>query len=489
MSKFNSLNKAKYNSLGESKFNSTGSSIITSLERMVSRVGPRPTVLDSKMRQIAILETSKNVVLEQEVKGMDELSFSMPLSDSKRPLCKNEGNVLMFDTVYIIRNIIDDKNKNMSDIYCEANWYDLAYAEPFTPDKLDWVSQEVFYIMKDILEPTEWEVGTVEVKNKVTMHLDIEYNRLSALRKLESLCSGELVFNTVTKKIDMVIDGGKETGALIMYEKNAKTMTVERDTRELITKLIPYGADDMTIADANDGVIYIEDYSYTDKVRCQVVKDDRYTNPYELKTMGEKALAELSKPRSSYKTTISELMTRSGLEHENFFIGGLVRIHDTELGIDVKTRIMKWTVNVSELWDSDVILESKAKSLSELLAGLNTADLFSVSGSSGELMSLSVYNNLLNSRADDGFFSWANEGWEIDPSIGGSGHSSFKAVGAFNKEKVIKQTCYPSSRNCYSISFKGQTSELVKGTNARIGIEVVVTYEDGTTENKFISLI
>lgn len=102
-------------------------------------------------------------------------------------------------------------------------------------------------------------------------------------------------------------------------------------------------------------------------------------------------------------TTVSELMTRSGLEHESFFMGGLVRVYDAELDLNVDVRILKWKVNVSELWNSEVTLESKAKSISELLTGTSSVEQFSVSGSSADYSNLSVYNQLLNSRADDGF--------------------------------------------------------------------------------------
>lgn len=488
MAKFNTLDKKYNGGLGKKLFNAL-STKVTTLERMTSRVGVRPIILDDKNRKIDVLETSYDVILEQELKGMDELTFSIALSDEKRYLLKNEACTLMYDTVYIIRNIIDDKKNNNTDVYCEANWYDIAYADPFEEDEINWVSQEPFYILKDILEPTEWTIGTVEIETKKTLHLSIETNRLQALRKLEELCDAEIVFDTINKRVSLVEPRGRHTGASIMCEKNADNITRESDTRELITKIILYGKDNMTISDANDGIPYLENYTYTNKSRCQIVKDERYTNPYELKKVGEKALEEVSKPRLSYVTTVSELMTRSGLEHESFFMGGLVRVYDAELDLNVDVRILKWKVNVSELWNSEVTLESKAKSISELLTGTSSVEQFSVSGSSADYSNLSVYNQLLNSRADDGFFSWANSGWIIDPSIGSSGQASFKAIGERGKCKEIKQTCYPSSRDSYSISFKGQTSNLEKGEEARIGVEVIVNYEDGSSETRYISLI
>lgn len=489
MNKYNTLNKGlTYNNLGKVKYHSQFKKL--NLTQLMSRVGPRPIVLSEDFEQIAILETSYDVILEQEVQGIDELTFSIALSDRNRQLIQNEGYIQMFDTIYIVREISDDKGSNNSDVYCEALWYDLQYSEPFDPEKIEWVSQEQYVIMRDILENTGWSVGKIDTSGKKTLRVDIDTNKLDALRRFEKICGGELVFNTIDKTVDMIVSGGENTGASIMYEKNATNMEAHYDTRELITKIVPYGKDGMTIAEANDGVIFLENYSYTKNVRYQVIKDERYTNPYELKTMCEQALAELAKPRVSYITTMRELISRSGLEHEQFFIGGIVRVYDKELGIDRNTRIMKWKLNVSEPWDSDVELESKTKNLSELLTGRDgSLEQFDSGIGKSELMNLSIYNSLLNSRADDGFFSWANSGWTVDPSKGASGNSSFKAIGEMGKTKEIKQTCYPASRDSYSISFMGATENLVKGENAKIGVEVVINYEDGTSDTKFISLI
>jgi len=34
-----------------------------------------------------------------------------------------------------------------------------------------------------------------------------------------------------------------------------------------------------------------------------------------------------------------------------------------------------------------------------------------------------------------------------------------------------------------------QTQNVVKGPNGRVGVEVVIRYEDGSSETKFLSLI
>ena len=55
--------------------------------------------------------------------------------------------------------------------------------------------------------------------------------------------------------------------------------------------------------------------------------------------------------------------------------------------------------------------------------------------------------------------------------------------------KSIYQTEYPSNRSIYTLSEQIASDNLEKlSDDAQVGIEVVIEYEDGTTETRFIDL-
>ena len=72
---------------------------------------------------------------------------------------------------------------------------------------------------------------------------------------------------------------------------------------------------------------------------------------------------------------------------------------------------------------------------------------------------------------------------------GASGTASFKAVGVAGMTKSMSQTVYPSNRSSYTLSAQIASDNLEKlSDDAQVGIEVVIEYEDGTTETRFIDL-
>lgn len=486
MLNYNSLNKIKYNSLSFVRYNSRS---MLQLERLVTRVGERPILLDQDMHQIAILENSFDVFLEQQVGGIDELSLAMPMDDAKRQLLTTESHIQMFDTVYVVREVSDYKSKRVTEVYAEALWYDLQYAEIL--DKTSWDSSQAGAVMVDVLKGTGWALGRVDIDSRRTLRTDLSKNRLEVLGEIEALYNGELIFDTQAKTVGLVRAEGKHTGASISYDKNASDIEAHYDTRDLVTKIYAFGKNGMTIADANNGIPYLEDYSYTNKVRVRTIKDERYTNPFNLRDVVRDALDVLSKPTTSYTVKMAELSNRSGLEHEQFFIGGIVRIYDKELNLDVNTRIMDWKYNVIDPNKTELTLENSAKTLSDLLTGIDNFGGMLEQGDAVErddLLDLSVFNYLLNSRADDGMAYWQSSGWGIDANSGSSGGASFRTTGELGRSKEINQTVYPSNHDAYAISFQAQANSVQVAEGGRVGVEVTVVYEDGTEDIKFIPL-
>ena len=55
--------------------------------------------------------------------------------------------------------------------------------------------------------------------------------------------------------------------------------------------------------------------------------------------------------------------------------------------------------------------------------------------------------------------------------------------------KSLSQTMYPANRDSYCLSAQIGSEDLEKlSDSSQVGIEVVIEYEDGTTESRFIDL-
>ena len=452
----------------------------------------RPVVLDDNGAWEAILENAYDIIVTGEINGEDTLTFSIPFRDSKRKYLENEKKIQIVDDVYKIRTVTDVKDSTgntVTQIYAEAEFYDLTFSVRKEEKKFDAETADV--AMAYALADTEWSVGTVNVTSKRTW-TSTEKNALSILRSVANLHGGDLVFDCPNRLVHLLTVNGKDSGALFAYKKNMKSIERVVDTRSLVTRLYAVGANGMTFADINGGKPYLEDFTYSKEVRITTLDCSSFTNPYQMKEYTAMHLAEYCKPSVSYVLNAMDLSVLTGYEHEAWNLGDYVRVEDKDLGLSVTTRIVRREYNLQEPWNTVLELSTTLKNLGSSVSSIDTiADALEGTGmvSNNDIRELVPFNHLRNSRADDGLAYWVSSGFEADGENGASGTASFKAVGVEGMTLSLAQTVYPSNRSSYTLSAQIASDDLKKlSDDAQVGIEVVIEYEDGSTETRFIDL-
>jgi len=452
----------------------------------------RPVVLDSNGAWEAVLENAYDIIVTGEINGEDTLSFKIPYRDSKRSYIDSEKKIQIVDDIYKVRTVKDTKDTEgnaITEVYAEAEFYDLTFSVRKEERSFEAETAEV--PMAYALAGTEWAVGTVNVRTKRTW-TSSEKNALSILRNVANLHGGDLVFDCANRLVHLLTVSGKDSGALFAYRKNMKSIQRVVDTRSLVTRLYAVGADGLTFSDINGGKPYVEDFSYTNEIRISTLDCSSFTNPYQMKEYAEMRLAQYAKPTISYVLNAMDLSVLTGYEHEAWELGDYVRVEDKELGISVTTRIVRREYNLQEPWNTVLELSTTLKNLGSSASQWdNAADTLEGTSmvSNDDIREMVPFNLLRNSRADDGLAYWTSSGFVADGDNGASGTASFKAEGVSGMTKSLSQTVYPANRDSYTISAQIGSEDLKKlSDSSQVGIEVIIEYEDGTTESRFIDL-
>lgn len=471
----------------------TAISLYDNPKPLYSQLGyARPVILDGSGNAEAVLDNAYDIIVTSEINGIDTLEFKLPFKDGKRGYVANEKQVRIVSDTYRIRTVTDDKDENgkaVTSVYAEAAFYDLSFSvkkeeTSFTADTAD-------VAMRYALQGTEWEVGTVSVSTKRTW-TSTEDNALSILRHVQNIHGGDLIFDNANKVVSLLTFSGTDSGALFCYKKNMKSIQRVIDTTSLITRLYAVGADGMTFANINDGKPYVEDFTYTNEIRIKTLDCSNFTNPYQMLEFANMRLADYSTPRISYVLNAMDLTVLTGYEHEAWNLGDTVMVVDEDLDLSIKTRIVRREYNLQEPWNTVLELSTTLRELgdstaqwdaaADILEGANYID-------NQQLQNFVPFNHLKNSRADSNFSYWTNSGFEVDGDNGVTGTASFKCDGAYNATKYMEQTITPSNRDSYTFSAQIATENLTLGSAGQVGVEIVIEYEDGSTETRTIDLI
>lgn len=207
---------------------------------------------------------------------------------------------------YLINGI--NERKTVSTITCELDLTGLNYNVYPTYNKS---TVSFSSVCSEILKGTGWTVVDADL---VAARRTLELTDVTTLDILD-YCQNSTAYNTRYRfdTINKVIycikpyNNTEPTGTYFTDELNLSDMTYKGSTTSLVTRLYPYGKDNLSIASLNNGKNYIENHSYTDKVISAIWRDERYTNKQTLLDDAKAKLAVLAVPEQSYTAKVIDL--------------------------------------------------------------------------------------------------------------------------------------------------------------------------------------
>lgn len=133
---------------------------------------------------------------------------------------------------------------------------------------------------------------------------------------------------------------GKDNGVRMSLKKNLTRLSVQRTTEELVTRVYPYGKDDLPISSVNGGVPYIENPEAVNKygVREGYLDYPDYTDPAKVKAhaeydlMGDNNDTRLDAPQLTISGDVVDLSKLA--EYGDFYkiaLGDTVHVHEKDI--------------------------------------------------------------------------------------------------------------------------------------------------------------
>ncbi|MCA1025791.1 phage tail protein [Cytobacillus kochii] len=256
------------------------------------------------------------------------------------------------------------KVKEIQDTHSDGQLVRRVYCENVAISELigaivrpvTFTSQNMEQIGTYILAHTGWEIGECEYYGV----RDIEFkDHITALQALHQAVSEfgmeieyEVIFNgtRVSKRLIHIRNQrGEVTKKIFSYGKDLIQVERTEDSREVVTALIGVGKGDnqgnlLTIVNydgsayLDKGYFQVDDYIYSDEAFQRynmngrhifgIFKDDKATNKRELLDNTLARLKEISKPRFTYKLSVTLLEKLTGYEHEKVRLGDTVIVKD-----------------------------------------------------------------------------------------------------------------------------------------------------------------
>ena len=240
--------------------------------------------------------------------GMKYLQFDIGIHHPLYPYLREETQLEYKDDYYLIKGINERTSAGVCTINAELDLTGLEN-KIYTSKKWDTISFKSF--TDDILRGTGWSILEAEMISKRRSPEAQDNTPRELLEQSNNSTSFGTCFEFKTKNRTITCikpeNNTTPTGCYFTDELNLSELTFKGSSSGLVTKLYPIGKDGLTIKSVNGGKDYIENYSYTSKVICQVWRDERYTNAQSLYDDAVVKLAVLANPERSYTCKVTDL--------------------------------------------------------------------------------------------------------------------------------------------------------------------------------------
>lgn len=380
-------------------------------------------VFDRKTRRkTAILQNAHSIKESKEINVLHYLEFSLPYNDSKNEYCQPFHYVRYNDGE--LYRIMDDgvKKSETGDLVytCEhvlATLLDKVLFGYHIVGNLGVYTKDSIQYVLNHQDERNWVLGECDFKHQFEYGWEQE-NLLGALFSIPQGFADPYIwaFNTHTypwvlnlKKMDMNV----KPQLYIRNGHNLLDISRDRTRTTVCTRLYPLGygegVNQLGIEDVNDGCPYLQSpKEFIDKYGIieRVWVDRRYENAESLKAAAQVMLNELQEPVVAYQASMADLIYNSA--DAAVEPGAMVRIIDTELGIDKTTVLTAVEVLHGDIQSSTITIANRSTDIASTVADLADRQRIEMTYSQGATQ---VYSQSLQENAD------SQNGLEMDFSI------------------------------------------------------------------------
>lgn len=305
---------------------------------------------------VATTNKYNNMEIQREINQIDKLRFYTDKETGGK--IKLEGYIEINEGVFVV------KENALSVNYSILAQMDLEeFDEIILELKLEQMTLNE--MIAELTEGTGWTIiGDSDERKTITID---DLSIIDAIFRCVNLFSYEIRFNNIKKEITIGETIGEDRGVYFHSDLNLRSLNMSSDTYDYATRLIPKGKEGLGIESVNDGVPYVENYTFSNKIITKVWRDERYTIAENLKAAAEARLAEIAKPTSYLECSVADLSSHSDYDFFSYDVGDYIFLIDRDLGIKEKYRIGSIRLFPKSIEDSLVVIENKQRSVNDTI--------------------------------------------------------------------------------------------------------------------------
>ena len=290
------------------------------------------------------------------------------------------GRIEFVGRVLIAKPVLSSSGEFKMSVICESELgylmdSSVTYAEYHDLSVEGYLTKLIENHNSQVDREKHFKIGEVNVESSLYRYWGYDKTFDTLKEDLLDKLGGELRIRKEggVRYLDYLKEIGEHKGTTIQISKNLLTMEQERDPGQVISRLIPLGAklsdeteERLTIAESNDGVIYIDDEEAIEAfgIICGTEVWDDVTLATNLLTKGKKFQKENNRIKKSHKIDAVDL-SLIGLDLDSFEVGNYYQVINPLMDINEELRIISKTIVIDNPQNSSLEIGDKFEDIKD----------------------------------------------------------------------------------------------------------------------------
>lgn len=270
--------------------------------------------------------------------GAKTLTFDYPKDAPFAERLRCEYGIRTPDDNYIIKDFESSTDKKKISIGCRLD-RDGLEGKMWASFKT--TAKTAAECMATALDGTGWSAVIYgDVTRRRTVKKDSACNAVDVIERACKVYGLEPEYDTKERIVKLHASRGRDRGAYLCEALNLRKLRVQSSSYDFYTRIVPIGKDGIGID--IDGKNYVENYSYSRKVKTYVWKDERYTHPESLIEDAERKLEEMCRPYEVYEVDMTDLAAADAERYgeiPDFELGDTVSLISSSERVRAKYRV------------------------------------------------------------------------------------------------------------------------------------------------------
>lgn len=296
--------------------------------------------------------------------GYDEVVFNISIWDPLYPDLVEETSIRDRDQQwYLVKQVDGGGSKAKIVAQLDLDAWKSTMLIGYTNG-----SATLFSTLQQV-KPDGWSVID-NVSSSAQRTIEGDYTPLEVLEQCRDTYGVYFRFDNVAQTVTVVIpDAAAPLGAFATRQLNLKEINYKGKSNDIVTRLYAYGKDGLSFASINNGLPYVDNFTYTDRVICGIWKDDRYTVAENLLADAKATLAASCVPSRSYDCDVADLRKTNPEKYaiQNFDIFSVATLIDDAKNFAINYQVVeRWDYPYYPEKNKVIFSESPAKIQSQV---------------------------------------------------------------------------------------------------------------------------